>query len=114
MAEKKIKKKYDVGIDVKVPENVCSDQKCPFHGSLPVRGQMIEGMVVSSKMKNTVVVKKERMRYIPKYERYEKRTGRYPAHNPPCINADVGDRVKIMECRKLSKTVAFTVIEKKE
>ena len=112
MAEKKTKKKYDIGVDVKIPENVCDDKKCPFHGSLSVRGQIIEGKVVSNKMKNTAIVEKERLRYIPKYERYEKRTSRYPAHNPPCINAGAGDRVKIMECRKLSKTVAFTVIEK--
>lgn len=112
MAEKKTKKGYDIGVDVKIPENVCDDKKCPFHGSLSVRGQIIEGKVVSNKMKNTAIVEKERLRYIPKYERYEKRTSRYPAHNPPCINAGAGDRVKIMECRKLSKTVAFTVIEK--
>ncbi len=107
-------KKYNVGINVKVPDKVCNDPKCPFHGGLSVRGQIIEGRVVSDKMKNTVIVGKKRFRYVPKYERYEKRTSRYPAHNPPCINAKIGDMVKIMECRKLSKTVAFTVIEKKE
>ncbi|HEX54578.1 MAG TPA: 30S ribosomal protein S17, partial [Candidatus Altiarchaeales archaeon] len=32
----------------------------------------------------------------------------------PCINARTGDRVRIMECRKLSKTVNFVVIEKLE
>lgn len=106
--------KYNIGMDVRAPDKVCDDPKCPFHGKLPVRGQVIEGRVVSDKMKNTAIVEKEGFRYVPKYERYEKRTSRYPAHNPPCINARIGDRVKIMECRKLSKTVAFTVIEKRE
>lgn len=36
------------------------------------------------------------------------------AHNPPCIEAQVNDNVKIMECRPLSKSVAFVVIEKLE
>jgi small subunit ribosomal protein S17 len=50
---------------------------------------------------------------MPKYERFEWRTGKYMAHNPPCINAVIGTKVKIMECRPLSKTKAFVVIEQK-
>ena len=40
-----------------------------------------------------------------------KRTRRYIVHNPTCIGAGVGDRVKIMECRPLSKTKHFCIIE---
>jgi small subunit ribosomal protein S17 len=58
-------------------------------------------------------VKKDYRRYIPKYERYELRTGKYKAHNPPCIGAKVGAKVKIMECRALSKTKSFVVIEER-
>ena len=36
------------------------------------------------------------------------------AHNPPCIEAQVNDNVKSRECRPLSKSVAFVVIEKSE
>lgn len=103
----------DIGVNVIPPKGQCSDSDCPFHGTLPVRGQIIEGIVVSDKMKKTVVVKKDYRRYIPKYERYELRTGRYKAHNPPCIGAKVGAKVKIMECRALSKTKSFVVIEKR-
>ncbi len=103
----------DIGVAVTPPKSQCEDINCPFHGMLSVRGQIIEGVVVSDKMHKTVVVKKEYRRYIPKYERYEWRTGRYVAHNPPCINAKVGDEVKIMECRPLSKTKAFVVLEQK-
>lgn len=102
----------DIGIDVKPPTGTCSDVNCPFHGTLSVRGQLMDGMVVSNRMDKTVVVKREYLRYIPKYERYEKRSGRYPAHNPPCISASAGDRVKIAECRPLSKTVSFVVVER--
>ena len=103
----------NIGIDVKSPENVCNDKDCPFHGNLSVRGQIFEGIVVSDKGHNTVVIKREIVRYIPKYERYEKRTT-MAAHNPSCIDAKVGDKVKIAECRPISKTKSFVVIEKTE
>ncbi len=101
-----------VGMGIKPPKEKCSDSKCPFHGKLSVRGRTFEGAVVSDKMSHTVTVELERMQVIPKYERYERRTSRLHAHNPPCIAAKVGDRVKVMECRRLSKTKAFVVVEK--
>ncbi len=105
------KEARDIGVDVAPPKSSCEDVDCPFHGTLSVRGQIIEGVVVSDKMQKTVVVKKEYRRYIPKYERYEWRTGRYIAHNPTCINAKVGTNVRIMECKPLAKTKSFVVIE---
>lgn len=90
----------------------CGDERCPVHGRLSTRGRVLEGVVVSDRMNKTVTVKLERMHYLPKYERYERRTSKLHAHNPPCISAKVGDRVKIMECRKLSRTKSFVVIEK--
>ncbi len=102
----------NIGIDVKIPEKECNDENCPFHGKLPIRGQIFEGVVASDKGHNTVIVKREIVRYIRKYERYEKRTTKMVAHNPECINAKVGDKVKIAECRPISKTKSFVVIEK--
>ncbi len=104
----------DIGIDVKPPESECNDPNCPFHGTLPVRGQIIEGTVVSDRMQGTVVVEREIVRYHRKYERYEKRRRKYHAHSPPCLGVRTGDRVRIMECRPLSKTVSFVVVEKLE
>ena len=111
MAEKKGKAR-NIGLNVKAPEESCSDRDCPFHGTLPVRGQVITGIVSSFKMQDTVLVKKEYMHYVPKYERYEKRTSTYPAHCPPCIKAKIGNKVRIAECRPLSKTISFVTIEK--
>ena len=105
--------KSDIGIDVKMPEEECEDRNCPFHGRLPVRGQIIEGEVVSAKAQKTVVVSRSYMKKIRKYERYEKRRSKIHAHNPPCIDAKVGDVVKIAECRPLSKTKSFVVVEKR-
>ena len=100
----------DVGIDVPVPEKTCTDPKCPFHGRLPVRGQTLEGVVVSTRMQNTVVIEREHLRFIRKYQRYEKRTRRVNVHAPPCLGLQVGNRVLAMECRPLGKTVHFVAI----
>lgn len=104
----------DIGFDVASPKTECNDPNCPFHGSLPVRGQVIDGVVATVKMKNTVVVERSYLKYQHKYERYEKRSNRYSAHASPCLGLKVGDRVRIAECRPLSKTVSFVVIEKVE
>ncbi|KYC44910.1 MAG: 30S ribosomal protein S17P [Candidatus Methanofastidiosum methylothiophilum] len=100
-----------LGIDVKEPKKSCNNEKCPFHGTLPVRGKLMEGKIVSDKMNKTVVVKKEFMAKLDKYERFEKRSTKVSAHIPDCINAKTGDNVKIMECRPLSKTKKFVVVE---
>ena len=111
---KKVEKKpvyRDIGIDVKPPARVCDDPNCPFHGELPVRGQMFKGKVRTAKMEGSVVVELERLHYVKKYERYEKRFKRISAHLPACMDVNPGDEVKIMECRPLSKTVSFVVVE---
>jgi len=101
----------DIGLDVKPPTKECDDPNCPFHGRLPVRGQILSAVVVSHKMNRTVVVQKSYVKRIQKYERYEKRRSKIHAHNPPCINAKEGDKVKIAECRPLNKTSSYVVIE---
>lgn len=98
--------------NLKSSEEACEDINCPFHGSLSFRGRIFEGDVVADKMGKTIIVKREYVKKIPKYERYERRTSKLYAHNPPCINAQVGDHVKIAECRKLSKMKSFVVLEK--
>ena len=107
-----MKKARDIGYDVKPPEKECDDPNCPWHGTLPIRGKILEGIVVSDKMQKTVIVRRDYLHYVPKYERYERRHSRIAAHNPPCIDAKKGDKVKIAECRPLSKTKHFVVIEK--
>jgi small subunit ribosomal protein S17 len=56
-------------------------------------------------------VERRYFHFIPKYERYERRHSRIAAYNPECISAKEGDKVKIVECRPLSKTKAFAIIE---
>lgn len=115
MAAKKVRKESpkarDIGIDVPVPAETCGDRHCPFHGKLSVRGQLFEVVVVSTEMEGTAVVKREYLKPRPKFERFEKRTRRMNAHSPPCLGLKVGDRVAIMECRPLSKTVSYVAVQ---
>lgn len=97
---------------LKKPDRECDDINCPFHGTLSIRGRMMEGVVVSDRMQKSVVVSIEYTRYYPKYERYARMNSRITAHNPPCIDAKRGDKVKIAECRPLSKTKSFVVVER--
>ena len=103
-----------IGFDVPEPETVCADANCPFHGSLSVRGQTLEGAVASTSMNKTVVVEREYDVRVPKYDRYMKRRSRVPAHAPPCLDLEVGDTVRIAETRPLSKTKSHVVVERVE
>ena len=103
----------DIGIDVKTPTGEWDgDANCPFYGSLRLRGQVLEGTVSKIGMQKTITIKRNNVRYMKKYERFEKRTSSVSAHLPSCIGeVNIGDTVKIMECRPLSKTISFCVIE---
>ena len=94
------------------PKRTCDDRNCPFHGILSTRGRAVEGTVVSDKMNKTVVVRRDIIKYVPKFKRYERRRSHISAHNPPCINVKENDRVRIAECRPISKTVSFVVVQK--
>jgi small subunit ribosomal protein S17 len=102
-----------VGIEVPEPKSECNDPNCPFHGSLAIRGQVLEGIVASYKAERTITVERSYYKFIRKYERYEKRKSKIKAHKPDCIDLKVGDAVKIAECRPLSKTKHFVVVEVK-
>jgi len=103
-----------MSLTFKQPKKSCDDKNCPFHGTLPVRGRVLEGIVATAKMDKTVIVEREFMQFSKKYVRYERRKGRIPSHNPLCLDVKEGDRVKIAECRPISKTVSFVVVEKLE
>lgn len=103
-----------MSLTFKKPKKTCNDRNCPFHGDLSIRGRILDGYVVSAKMDKTVIVKRDYLHYVPKFMRYERRHSRIPSHNPPCIDAKEGDRVVIAECRPISKTVSFVVVEKME
>jgi small subunit ribosomal protein S17 len=102
----------NIGFGIEAPKNECKDKKCPFHGDLKVRGRSFEGTVISAKFAVSPTIEWKRMNFVQKYERYERARTRMKAHNPKCIDAAVGDRVLIMECRPISKTKNFVIVKK--
>jgi small subunit ribosomal protein S17 len=103
-----------MSLSFKKPKKTCEDRNCPFHGSLSVRGRVLDGVVVTAKMDKTVIVERKYLQASPKFVRYERRHSHIPSHNPPCLDVKEGERVRIAECRPLSKTVSFVVVEKLE
>ncbi len=67
------------------------------------------GTVVSDKMEKTVVVEVERDFHHPRYQKKLTRGKGYKVAN--LLGAKVGDRVRIEECRPLSKGKRFQVVE---
>jgi small subunit ribosomal protein S17 len=69
-----------------------------------------EGLVVSNKMDKTAVVAVvERVRH-PKYGKFMMRTKKLYAHDE-ANDANIGDRVRVMETRPLSKNKRWRVVE---
>ena len=69
-----------------------------------------EGFVVSQKMEKTVVVAViERVRH-PKYNKFVLQTKRLYAHDES-NDVNVGDKVRVMETRPLSKNKRWRVVE---
>ena len=102
----------NIGLELTLPKEVCGDKHCALHGKLSVRGRQFIGIVSKALAQKTAVVGWVRLFYIPKYQRYEKRRSKIQAHNPPCINAKAGDKVRIAESRPISKTKSFVIIER--
>jgi small subunit ribosomal protein S17 len=89
----------------------CGDKNCPFHGNLKTRKRTFVGKIIKKDVHGTATIEWKRLFYIPKYERYEKRRTRVRVHNPKCINAKINDIVKVKECRPVSKTKHFVIVE---
>ncbi len=68
------------------------------------------GVVVSDKMDKTVVVAVERRVKHPFYKKYIKLTSKFKAHDGE-NTCQIGDKVKIMETRPLSKTKRWRIVE---
>ncbi|ORX70154.1 hypothetical protein DL89DRAFT_267368 [Linderina pennispora] len=106
----------DIGLGFKTPteaiEGTYIDKKCPFTGNVSIRGRILSGVVVSTKMKRTIIIRRDYLHFIPKYQRYEKRHKNLAAHlSPAFIGVEAGDSVTVGQCRPLSKTVRFNVIK---
>lgn len=43
------------------------DKKCPFTGDVSIRGRILTGRVVSTKMTRTIIIRRDYLHFIPKY-----------------------------------------------
>ena len=74
------------------------------------RRKVRQGRVTSNKMDKTITVENETTVRQPLYNKRVKKTVRYKAHDEQNV-CNIGDRVKIMETRKLSKDKFFRLVE---
>ncbi|VVB80626.1 30S ribosomal protein S17 [uncultured archaeon] len=93
----------------------CADKFCPFHGreAVKLRGRTFEGEVIN-KLPGRVKIQFDRVSYISKYERFDRRRTKLHARLPDCLKEEVhvGDWIQISECRPLSKIIHFIVTKK--
>lgn len=68
------------------------------------------GQVVSALMNKTVIVRVDTMVLHPKYNKNYKISKRYAAHDEKGL-AKKGDKVQIAECRPISKTKRWRLVE---
>lgn len=61
-------------------------------------------------MHRTIIIRRDYLHYIPKYNRYEKRHKNVAAHVSPAFRVQEGDTVVVGQCRPISKTVRFNVL----
>ncbi|EPQ15990.1 40S ribosomal protein S11 [Myotis brandtii] len=106
----------NIGLGFKTPkeaiEGTYIDKKCPFTGNVSIRGRILSGVVTKMKMQRTIVIRRDYLHYIRKYNRFEKRHKNMSVHLSPCFrDVQIGDIVTVGECRPLSKTVRFNVLK---
>ncbi|MDR0464134.1 MAG: 30S ribosomal protein S17 [Treponema sp.] len=68
------------------------------------------GTVKSNKMEKTIVVSIEILTLHPLYKKYIKRSKKVKAHDEK-NDAKIGDRVRVIECRPVSKEKCWKLVE---
>ena len=103
----------NIGISVKksTKSPISGEKNNPFNGSLSIRGKLFEGIVVNAKAKHTVTIEKKSFINFSKFRRYGRSKNRIHAHVPSNLDIKEGDRVLAAECRPISKSVSFVIIE---
>lgn len=81
-------------------------------GTAQPKRKTLNGVVVSDKMKDTVVVLVERYVKNEKYHKFVNMSKRYKVHNPGNTKK-VGDKVTIESCRPISRHKSFKIAEAK-
>uniref|UniRef100_A0A8C4Q303 Small ribosomal subunit protein uS17 n=1 Tax=Eptatretus burgeri TaxID=7764 RepID=A0A8C4Q303_EPTBU len=88
--KEKLRRYYrNVGLGFKTPREAIDgtyiDKKCPFTGNVSIRGRILTGVVMKMKMQRTIVIRRDYLHYIRKYNRFEKRHKNLSVHLSPCF-----------------------------
>ncbi|KAG5327051.1 RS11 protein, partial [Acromyrmex heyeri] len=73
-------------------EGTYIDKKCPFTGNVSIRGRILTGVVQKMKMQRTIVIRRDYLHYIRKYNRFEKRHRNMSVHLSPCFRY-IGNKI---------------------
>ena len=105
----------NIGLAVKKPTKkpLDNENNNPFAGSLTIHGKIFEGVVTKAKAKDTVVLERNTPIYFTKFRRYGRSKNKIHAHVPSNLDVHEGDTVIAAECRPISKSVSFVVVEGK-
>jgi small subunit ribosomal protein S17 len=100
-------------LGIKAPNSTSEnyDRNCPFTGTLKVKNELLQGRVIKRDSSKSATIEWFRSKYVPKYERFEQRRSRLRVHNPPIINAQIGNKVLVARTRPLSKTKNHVIIQ---
>ena len=103
----------NIGLAVKKPTKkpLDNENNNPFAGSLTIHGKIFEGVVTKAKAKDTVVLERNAPIYFTKFRRYGRSKNKIHAHVPSNLDVHEGDTVIAAECRPISKSVSFVIIE---
>ena len=79
----------NIGLGFTTPKTAINgryiDKKCPYTGDVSIRGRIIRGIVHSTKMKRSIVLRRNYLHFVSKYQRYEKRHKNFTVHCSPAF-----------------------------
>ena len=113
MKEKKETKKQKETSKIVEAKGECRDKDCPTHGYLKTHGRIFQGTVIKKHYKR-LTIEFERSVYVRKYERFASYKTKIHARLPKCMDEkiQIGDYIRVQECRPLSKIIHFVVLGK--
>ena len=74
-----------------------------------LKGRSLQGIVISDKSDKTIVVRVETLVKHPLFKKYVRRRKKFTAHDP-MNECGIGDKVKIVECRPLSRNKRWHLV----
>jgi small subunit ribosomal protein S17 len=91
------------------PAGVDAAVEAPVEGKRGGKKEFV-GLVKSDKMNKTIVVAVETLALHPLYKKYVRRIKKLKAHDEK-NEAKIGDRVRVIECRPLSKEKCWKLVQ---